>query len=267
VDPKTAVLGVAVPAVLAGTIRLALKKPWAGALALALAAFAGSLIVLGFSFPPREPQHWFGLLGLATGLGALSRPRAIGWLAWCVLSAAGALAVLGYVPVERLSRGGAVGWGVAYSVGSLAVGLGLERLAARRERLALPIALWVVAAGGAVAVALAGFIGAGQVAGAVAAGLGALVFFSWWRPLDGRVHAATPAVAFLLPAIWLDGYWMADLTPAAGLLLGAAPLGGWAAELPLLKERPKLAAAACILGVAAPTAIAVVLSIPAPSDY
>jgi hypothetical protein len=262
-DPLIATLGVAVPAILAGVVLLAVRRSWSGALALGLAVLAGALVVLGVpAFPPKEPHYWFGFLSLAAALGAIERPAPVKWGLAVLLSVGASLAVLHYVPAERLER--FTPWLAAYALGVFVVRAALEPLARRKEGLAIPLALWIVASGGAVATAMAGFIGGGQVGGMVAAGLGALAFFAWWRPVEGRNAAAVPVVATVLPAIWLDGYWMAELTPTAGLLLAGAPLGAWAGALPPLAKRPRLAVLASCAGVAIPVAIAVALSLPAP---
>jgi hypothetical protein len=248
-DPRTAILGVVVPAVVAGAALL-LQRRWAGGLALALAAIAGALVVfwgqLGSEVAPR-----LALVGVGAALVGAVPSTKVRLSLLALLAAAAPAVVLYAVPRETLNVHQKVGWGALEAVIIFAGAASLDLWAARTESIAAPITVWVLAAGGAGAVALAGYVSGGQLAGAVAAGLGALAVLSWFRPVPGRIQAAMAVAANVLPGVWLVGYYLSELPAWVGILLGLAPLAVWISELPKRFLAPVIMALVVSAGVAA----------------
>jgi hypothetical protein len=229
VDPLTLVLGVAVPALVAGAVLL-VRRRWLGGVALALAYLAGTLVIfrddLGREKPPR-----LAVVGLlAAAIAAIADPRRRRAL-FVLPAALGPALALYAVARETLPLGAKIGHGVLEAAISYAGILTFDIWASRREHFAQGILAWFLAAAGAVAVAIPSWVGGGQAAGTVAAGLGALVVLSLWKPVEGRIHSALPVALALLPGVWALAYHLSGFPLSATLLLALAPLGLWIGEV------------------------------------
>ncbi len=250
-------LAVALPAVTAGVLLLVVKRPWAGALAAALGAVAA---VLALFAPAKLVGSAAPLLALLAVLGAGVGAVAPGKARVVLLAALAAVTpVIGlwFLSEDFMSRRAKLAWGAGEAVVIFLGALSLDVWAGRSERPGRPIVLWVLAAGGAVAVAREAYPSGGMLAAGVAAVLGALAVFAWWKPVEGRFRAAVPAIATVLAGSWLVAHHMNDFRPVeTGLLLGA-PLLVWAGE-PMGKARTIVSA----IAVAAPVGVAVYLAFP-----
>jgi hypothetical protein len=258
VDPLWVLLGVAVPALLAGTVLLA-KGRAAGSFALALAVLAGVLITFRESLSSEVAARLAFVALAATPVGAIPRP----WIRLPLLAVVSALApaiVLYAVPHETLSVGQKLGWGTLEAAIVAASAISIDLWAARWQSFTVPISLWGFASGGSAAVLLGHYLGGALLAGAVAAGLGALAVLSWWRPSPERLQGAVPVVATVLAGVWLCSYHFADLPAPSGFLLGLAPLGVWVGEL---TKRRWLTPIALLV----PVAVAIALSAHANPSY
>jgi hypothetical protein len=254
-DPVTAGLfGVLLPALAAGLVLAAgwrLRRPeapevdgrWCGGLAMAAALIAAQL---GISGVPRLP-------------GGDITPTGLDWLAWSVLLAALMLpaepqlgrrwallrGVLAITTVELVLRNQLSRWGEGLEAAAWPVGLSalllvewgaLGRLA-RGPRLQGPLVIWLLAAHLGALAALTGSVTLGQLSGAVAAGAGAALVASWWRPrvrLDGT---GVGVAAIALFGLALNAHFFSYTTGQDILLVAAAPLLGLLAELPPLRRR------------------------------
>ncbi len=228
-DPRTVILGVAVPALVAGAALL-VRRRWLGGPALALAYLAGTIIIFWGGLATELAPRLAAVGLLAAAITAITNPKYR--LALLALPAVlGPSIVLWAVPKETLSTGAKVGVGALEAAISYAGMVTFDLWSIRREHFAQVSIAWLVASAGAVAVAIAGYVGGGQAAGGLAAGLGALFVLSFWKPVDGRIHNALPVAFALLPGVWMLGYHFSELPAIAGILLGVAPLGLWVGEI------------------------------------
>lgn len=254
-DPVTiGLFGVLLPALAAGLVlaagwRVWTRQPegidgrWAGAPALALAFVVGTV----------------GISGLPVLPGGDQTPTGLDWLAWLALLAGLLLAlqrrlgrwggalrgVLAILTIELVLRNKiTAAWsegseGIQWVLGLLALlfvdWLALERLA-RRPGASGPLVLWLLAATLGGLSALSGSVTIGQLAGALAAGLGAAVVAAWWRP---RVSLSGPGVGVatvVLFGLALNAHFFSYTTGLDVLLFAAAPLFGLLAGLPKLRR-------------------------------
>lgn len=115
--------------------------------------------------------------------------------------------------------------------------------------LGLALLLWVVA--GAAVLVMAGTAAVGQLAGALAAGLGGLWVITWRWPAAGRLASAAPVLALVAVGQWAVGLFYAELPKASFVLLVLAPLGLVLVQLPLLARRAPLVRLVLRLGLVA----------------
>src|SRR5258708_5444143 len=108
-DPRWVLLGVAVPAVLAGAVLL-VKRRAAGSVALALAVISGILITFRESLSSEVAARLAFVALAAAPVGAISRAR-IRLPLLALVSALAPAIVLYAVPRETLSVGQKIGWG------------------------------------------------------------------------------------------------------------------------------------------------------------
>lgn len=249
----TAILAALVPAAVAAVLLALVFRVWRrgsaaggahGSIPVALAAAfcSGAVLLYGWpTVPPVAATDWLFLL--LVGVAALAAvdaswraPTAVRWLVGLAVS----LAVPRLLFQQMLTHTwtGADGW---IWTGSLGVALfvvwtGLETLASRVPGPFLPLALTLVASTAALALLTSGSALLGQLAGALAAGLGALFLLTLLRRdlAIARGGVAVPAVA--LGGLVGIGYFYAELPWTAALLLLGAPLLGWLGELRPLRR-------------------------------
>lgn len=266
----SALLAVAVPALVAGAALAAARgRRWGGALAAGAAFVAGGLLVAGVpAFPPPEASPallWLALLAAAAGAVEGAVPRPVRWGLRALVAASVAVALLSFLvgTGRRFAAWGeAAPWMAGSAAAIFALGAALDAWAARHETgPAAPLALGIVAAGGGGALFLSGSALLAQQTGALGAAAGAAFLVALARPGWSGARGATAVAAALLPGLWLAGYFYSDLPAASALLLAAAPLAAWVSELPPLARarawpRAWAAAGAVLLPVAAALACA-----------
>jgi hypothetical protein len=235
-----ALYGVALPALAAAgwyvVTRARLRAggaAWVAALALLSAYVVGHVGLLGRPpFPPREAAHW--TLWVACVAGALSLaeaaspPRLEGALRWALRAAVAAGGLYGMLAVliEHSWGPWAGALGVAGSTGAALVGwAALERsFVARPGHPATPWwALSSIAAGAALALALTGSLSLGQLAGALAAGLGVTAAAALILRSPRFVPAAGPVPVWILTGLLTAGVCFSSLPWSSALLLALAP--------------------------------------------
>lgn len=159
------------------------------------------------------------------------------------------------------SAGEGMLWAVGLAVALLGLAASSEALVLRRPGAALPLALWATSAGSSIALVLSGSLLQGQLAGAIAATLGATIVLEWWRPEShagrGLGHGATT----LLGALWIAGRFYSELPASCAGLLVLSLVAPWAAELPPARRIEGRRAALLRLALAlVPAALAALLA-------
>ncbi|MCW8128841.1 MAG: hypothetical protein KIS92_00525 [Planctomycetota bacterium] len=216
---------------------------FAGAPALALAFVAGCLLTWGWpGFPPRLAEDWLpflALLGWVAGLRAAAKAPGLAVVLVLCLGLAAASLGLTLGPKRAVwSTGEAVAWHAGIGLASALVLAALELLAEARPGASLPLALWLWCAGIAGSLALTGSIKYGQIAGLLAAALGAGVVAAWLAPRftfwRGPLYVLVPVAVALLAC----GHFYSDLPLSAAIVLALAPLALWLGELSFVDKRP-----------------------------
>ena len=231
---------------------------------VAPAAVAGVAVALAWR-PWRRalepvPGDWGGpvALWLGYGAGVASLLAAALWalgrhlrphgpaieIAFRLVLAVGlALSMLRPLITHRWGPGaGAVRAIVAGVLGG-AVWTGVEEAGRRRPGPAVPLALLVASAGLGGVLALSGSVLLGQLAGVLAAALGAVTVAAWWRP-SASVAGGAGVVVLVHGGLTLAGLVYADVPPLAAALAMLAPLGALACLLPAAAGRRRTAAPA-----------------------
>jgi hypothetical protein len=260
-DPQILLLqGILIPAVVAGTLLALAWKVWAkghetdgrwaGALAIFGAFTAAMLLMGGWPASPmpdsnRTPtgldwMFWVGLpccalLPLVSRWGLLGQ----GFLRLLV-----ATTVVRYVLKGQFQSNwsGSDGWLWLAGLSALYLMLwaALDRLSARCSPRSSNAQLWLLACSVAILAALSGSAKIGQLAGSVAAGLGAAIVVSWKCPRLRLTGAGVSMVLMLLFGLGLNAHFYSYTTAMDILLLGSAPLLVLLVELPGLREwRPR----------------------------
>ncbi len=271
-DGPALLFGVLIPALFAGVVLLisarraraepSIERPFAGALAL------GAAFLVAKGGLDSTPPLPFG----ADAVGVL------GMIFWCVVAAI-ALAPLRTAPViARFGNGFYVALfsilpyhlirdsskpasafdasGFATVILVYALWSSLERLARRRAGPSLPLALWAACAGTAVLLLENRSALQAQLAGSLAAALGAAIVVAF---LVRGAHLPTGAIAILALVVsaLLRQASLYDLPTECWVLVAVAFAAPWIGEIPALRRRsPLLAGTAAFLGALIPTAIA-----------
>lgn len=241
IGPSQVLLVFLLPATAAGMALLlgALRAPaggWIAALGIGVGFLLGHYGLVG-RLPPLVPhdanQALFHAV-LGTSLAAcLDTPRR-GALARLALRAA--VAVLAPVLYLKNLIGRWDHADVLHHVGVLALAAfvlwyGLDALARRRRGPSLALVLWLAAAGTSAALLLARFAINAELAGTLAAILGAAVLVSAMSETAALEGGALGVVSVTLVLLAAGGVHLASLPPTAALALILAPLAVWPAEL------------------------------------
>jgi hypothetical protein len=244
-----------------------------GALGLGSGFLVGACVLgLAPHFPPQEDRDRLLLVLLPAAVGVevvsafLPRRR---WLAWSLrlVVASGAARVLlhGSVYLTDSAGVGLPEWSPEQTwliLGGLAVALAangvlLDRLGQQQGNRAVLLGVALAAAGSGVAVMLSGYATGGQLGFLLAGGLvgAALASLALAGPVDlgGTLRVSVVGLFGLLVA----GRFFAELTTTNAMLLFFAPLAG---SLPARLPWPRWRAAAGVLLVAVPVAVAVTLA-------
>jgi hypothetical protein len=247
-----------------------------GAVGVGAAFFLGARLVGARpQFPPREDQdRWLLILlpaSVVVEVAASLIPMR--WLAWVLrlVVAAGAAPTLLYrsTYLADLSGPGSREWTTAQVgliLGGLAAALAtgwalLDRLALRAAGHVVPLALALAGAGAGVTVMLSGYASGGQLGLPLAGGLAGAAVASFFLAGTPGVRGATGVGVVALFALLVVGRFFGTLTTINAVLLFAAPLLAWLAELPFLhRVGPRLRGIAGVSLAGLPVILALVLA-------
>jgi len=218
-------------------------QPWGPALALA-AAFAAAFAGLRGrpAFPPRDAQTWLiyvaGISVLIAILGTVLPPRKT-W-SWFILAPLSVMLILVTVWLLARSQIPLFGWkrfllrAAVIAAGMIVWWVLMERLSARPKgaAAALPLVLTIAASVAALAIVNAHSMLLGQLAGSIAAALGAITLLGLWFRKLSLSRGGLLTLTVVLLGVILAGHFFADLSRLDLILLGVAPLTAWAGELP-----------------------------------
>ncbi len=276
---RTFLLGMALPAVVSGTVLLAAWRrrtplvggTWSGAIALSIGYVAGHIGVAGLPpFPPTEATQWLAYLALAgMGLGLVDTlyQKNPAWLRWGLrLLLAGAVVWLLLRPVFEHTWGPAKGivWMVALGVTLLAFWGQLEALAERQPGAGLPLLLLIVTAASSAILLVSGSALLGQLCGALTAVIGASLVVAWRAPTFSLSRGAPPVVSVLLGGLWLNGYFYAEAPLTSLLLMALSPTAVWVGQTERVQRlAPWQANLVRVGAVLIPAALAVIVAVQA----
>jgi hypothetical protein len=215
----TAAAAAGIAAVTAAFVCLAswrLARRGIAGIALAVGFAAGALIVVWPLTGPFEGWKWIGVLALVGAALGLAERRLQPGATWA-LRAAATVAAAWIVPPHVAS---AVVPAAELGLAGLATAWGCDGLARRTDGMAtLPI-VFGLAVATAVSLERGAFMDGAFLAGALAAATAAV--FVLRRRFGVELVAVTTPASLVLCSLWIAGTTLADLPPAAGLLLGAA---------------------------------------------
>jgi hypothetical protein len=233
-------------------------QPWGPALAIA-AAFAAAFAGLRgkIAFPPRDAQTWLTYLGAIAVFVAIAATVA-GTKRWR-WPIVGASVVLIVATVWLLARSQIpiFGWqrflirAAVIAAFMIAWWILIERLAMRMKGAAatLPLILMITASVAALALVNAHSMFLGQLAGAVASALGAIMVSALWFKKLSITRGGVLALTVLLLGVIVAGHLFADLSQLELILLPAAPLATWLGELPMKSRRARFAVRITAVGL------------------
>jgi hypothetical protein len=232
-------LTILVPALTSGILYLILRS-FAAKVAAPIAIVVGYLaayvaVVPGLpNFPPKEFKDYvfyLAVFGLVWG-GLETFWKQNDVLRWGLR----ALAFLGILLLVLRNRFRAwetweiIAWMVGIIVVLLAAWWVLERLTGTSavsspliSPIALFIALIIFITGSSVTIATSGSASFGQLGGAFAASVGAVMFLSWFLKVEVNTYLATTLI-FVLAGLWLGGAVFAKLPVISAIVLALSPL-------------------------------------------
>lgn len=240
--PIPAILyGILLPALLAGAVwgvawrawrRSAppfLGGQWAGGIACAGAlAFAYFMLLGRPAFPPLLAEDWLpyvacvaALIGVVENLAI--RPLFARAVLWLALIAATVWVLLRNHPADWTS-GQYQTWFACLVASGLVLQFVVELVAQRRAGASIPLSLWIWLASVAGALAATNSVKYGQLAGVLAAAMGAALVVAWVKP---SISFARSTLTVLIPVaggLLLCGYLYSYLPPNSAMILAAAPL-------------------------------------------
>jgi len=277
--------GLLVPALFTGAVLLLAwvsrqaaeqaSRGWLGALAVGGAFLLGQAAALGGlpQLPPAQADdRLFWLVAGAVALAGVESLLAERRWPRLVLRGVYPFFVPWFLLARLLERRETVavgGLGLALLLGWSA----LAAWSARRPGASVPLVLWSVTSGGALALLFSHTAKYAQLAGILAACLGAAVVVAWIRPSFALGAGAAGVVAVLLACFWIAGVWLAatPLPVESAVLLAVSPLLATAAEVgPLSRLAPRKAVLARLALASAALVPAVFLAwveAPPPSPY
>lgn len=155
-----------------------------------------------------------------------------------------------------------------FSAAAFLLGWTLDGAARRTSARSFSATVLIVATATGVSLVVSGTLLIGQMAGALAAATGACLVLAGRLRLESR--SAVPVVTALLAALWMNGILYAELPIASAVLLAAAPLGCWIADVVLAKRLGPLPMTISRVAVAvllAGAGVAVAVRAAPPLDY
>jgi hypothetical protein len=285
--------GIAAPAVLAGVfffgaalfLKRLLKADAVFQSSSAVPLGLGLPVLLAFGmligwpdFPPRDTlQRFFYLVSATTLIGLLESvlsTRAIFRQMQALFFASGTLvplmvlwSQLSFKSVEGSSTSSTQSWVWVFGVG---LGIGVltllnDFLARKTPGVQYPFCWWLVTAGTAGALLISASAKGFQLAGALAAALGAAVIAGLiWKENFELSRGAARVFVFALTGLLLFGNQFAKLPTTSAILLAIAPLFAGVGELALLKAcKPWQVTLIRLIACAVPVGIAVLLALKA----
>jgi len=275
------IFGVVAPALVSAAIVLfawfaTRDRALAVPIAVGVGFFTGFYLLFRPTFPPGDSVHWLAWASLPAA--------AVGVVQWGPTRSAsrwrGSVSLINFIVVAALagaiiwlmlrplfgstweeSRATGVIWIAAIALATAFWWILHDIQAARDSEPAFAVALTIVLALASATIAMTGSQTLGQIGGMLAAAVGAvaLIGFFFGNLMLTRGGIMPIALLFIpLLAASLDGFF--STMPrhyAAGLFL--SPLGGWLAELPVLRRRRPLTRGTII--VFASTALAAIVTI------
>ncbi len=254
--------GIGLPALVCGTILVAVFRPWrnsggagaswGGANALAAGFVTAYLVAHNWqlSLPPRQAWEWLVYLSAGAAIAvAYGVTATSGWTIWGLAAGLSAYLLVGpRVDQFWAWRGLTAGMMIA----SMAA---LDRLQGRAGSAVFALTLSLVAAACWVILRASRNEMLAQMAGALSACLGVVAILGWWRPSMALGGGGVLVAGLLLPGLMMSAYFHGGKVPAWCLVLAAvAPAAYWLAELPAAKRfvtpRPLLMRVGAILAAA-----------------
>jgi len=222
--------------------REAAAQPWGPALAVCGGFAAAYVMLKGVrGFPPTDVQTWLVYLGAPVVLISVVATVWPARARWVVIGASlvlVALAVwlLARPLMRRVEPAEYWKWFGLFAGAVLLWWVLTEGLATRVRGAALPLLLTICASVAALVLVNAHSLLLGQLAGAVAATLGAMTALGFYFRNLSLARGGVLALAVVFVGVVLCGHLFADLTMTDLTLLLAAPLTAWAGELRFLKR-------------------------------
>ncbi len=252
-------LGVLMPAVVAGVLLALAWKPWTdgtkgvfggfwgGAVAIGVAYLAAHLGLVGLpDLVPTEALDWMPYMALLAVLVGVIEGRTYSskWLRW-LLRAAASFATLYFVlgfMVENYWEGtSAFIWLGTLTLLTLEIISVFDRLADRYPGALVPVAMMLTAAVGALVVGLTGSARVAQLLGALAAAGGAALVVAWWHGALRVSRGAATVFTVIFAGLLAFGYMSTADVPGwselldhrhslAVLLVALAPMLLWGVD-------------------------------------
>ncbi|MDQ7007168.1 MAG: hypothetical protein Q9Q40_08040 [Acidobacteriota bacterium] len=218
----------------------------AGALAYPL---AHGLVRGGLPFPPVESVDWLpffallaGVVGLLeAGLPRLGRGR---WLLRLVVVAGLLWTTLSPLVRYAWSALAAAGWMAALEIAVLLFWGAVESHVRRDEPLAAPLSFLLLSVGSSGILLLSNSAVLGQLAGVLAAVLGAWLLMAVLRPRRFPARGSGAVLTLVLAGLWMQGYFYADLPLSSLVLLALVPATAVVGEALRRRGRSRLVALA-----------------------
>jgi len=129
-------------------------------------------------------------------------------------------------PMLQYSWGGLEGvlWITGLGTAAFVLALVLEHAAGRGSGFAMPLQLTLLATGSSILLVLSGSVLLGQLAGILAASLGAFLVLAFFFPSLSLAGGTMTVFSIQLAGLWMLGYFYAELTATIALILFLAPL-------------------------------------------
>lgn len=274
----TVITPVLLPAVIAGVVWLvsyrlwdrhapAENGHWGGAIAFGFGYLAGHAALVSWpGFPPSSAEEWLAALGVPLAIIAANERfwGAKPWAAWPVR----VICLMLFIWPQSLSLF-EYRWSPRETMlwlGGMAVAVSIlweltERLARRRAGFMLPAILWLVTVAASIALVWTGSAMLGQLAGALAAILGAAVVLTLWAPKLSLAFGAVSMWVLLFTGLLWQGRFYSELGLGSAVCFLAAPVFAWAGEWPALQAKPAWTRGAVrLIAVLIPLAIGLFLA-------
>lgn len=266
--------GVALPALIAGSAALLLRRFASGAgIACTLGFVAAWFAIYGWpALPPRDVTQWLPFLAvLAAVVGIVESATRFGiGLRWVVRVVAIAIALTTQVaPLFQTTWTPMTGalWTAGFGLLWLVGWLFLEQLTSRTGRSWSAFVLMALGACISAACGLSSSAAIAQAGGMLTAALGALWIVTLFARNFEWKTSVLPVAAILLPALLVNACCYAELRPMTTGLLVLAPAGGWLAAFVLRSSHHRDWVAATVTILLGAGAVAAAIATSSPGGY